>query len=133
MKMPAALLLVAIAALGGCTTARSPGWSLAGTAWQITQIDGQAPAKPDAAHVRFEGDRLSASVGCNAIGGKYRVDDNRLIAGPLISTRKFCDGEVGAQEQAVNALLAAAPIVSHDGDRLQLDSGGHTLDLRKKS
>lgn len=83
---------------------------------------------PDRARMGFEESRLSASVGCNGMGGDYRIEGGRLVTGPLIGTRMFCEGPVWQQEQAVNALLAGAPEVTRVGDNLRLASGGHTLE-----
>lgn len=105
--------------------------ALAGTRWTITAIDGKAPAVPDKATMQFDGTKLGANVGCNGIGGGYRVDGGRLVAGPLMATRMFCEGPVWEQEQAVNALLAGAPQLHRDGDRMRLASGGHALELKR--
>ncbi len=83
--------------------------------------------------MRFDDARLGASVGCNSIGGDYRIEGNRLVAGPLMATRMFCEGPVWQQEEAVNALLSAAPQLVRSGRTMQLTSGGHTLELRQTS
>lgn len=80
--------------------------------------------------MRFDDDRMGASVGCNSIGGDYRVEGNRLVAGPLMATRMFCQGAVWQQEEAVNALLSAAPQLQRSGDALRLTSGGHAIELK---
>lgn len=132
MRKTVALILASVVVLGGCATAPSEGVALAGTHWAIMRIDGGAPVAPDKATLRFDEDRLGANVGCNGIGGEYRVEGNRLIAGPLMATRMFCEGPVWQQEEAVNALLSAAPELSRSGDTLRLTSGGHVLDLELK-
>lgn len=93
------------------------------------RIDGAAPVMPDKASMRFDQNRLGANVGCNGIGGEYRIEGNRLIAGPLMATRMFCEGPVWQQEEAVNALLSAAPELLRSGKTLRLTSGGHTLEM----
>lgn len=129
MRKAIALILASAVLLGGCATAPSGGVALAGTRWAIMRIDGAAPVVPDKATMRFEDDRLGANVGCNGIGGDYRVEGSRLIAGPLMATRMFCEGPVWQQEEAVNALLSAAPELLRRGDTLRMTSGGHVLDL----
>ncbi|CAH0495562.1 META domain-containing protein [Novosphingobium sp. CECT 9465] len=129
MRKALAFAAVAAALLSGCATAPSGGAGLSGTRWTIMRIDGAAPVMPAKATMRFEEDRLGANVGCNGIGGDYRVEGNRLIAGPLMATRMFCEGPVWQQEEAVNALLSAAPELMRSGSTLRLVSGGHTLDL----
>ncbi|MFM6829291.1 MAG: META domain-containing protein [Novosphingobium sp.] len=133
MHKALALILVPLALLGGCATAPTGGAGLAGTKWSIMRIDGAAPVAPDKAIMRFEQDRLSANVGCNGIGGDYRVEGGRLIAGPLMATRMFCEGPVWKQEEAVNALLSAAPEMQRSGATMRLMSGGHALDLQLAS
>lgn len=126
MKMSA--LLLALAALPSCTMAQPGAALLAGTKWQVTRIDGAAPVAGDKARLSFESDRLGANVGCNGMGGDYRIEGERLIAGPLIATRMFCEGPVWGQEEAVGALLAGAPKIARRGDSLRLESSGHSLE-----
>lgn len=113
--------------LSGCSGVHNNGLALAGTQWQITRIDGKAPVA-DKARITFESDRIGANVGCNGMGGEYRIEGDRLVAGPLIATRMFCEGPVWGQEEAVGALLAGAPRVARSGDTLRLDSSGHSLE-----
>ncbi len=103
---------------------------LAGTAWRFTAIDGAAPVRLDRATMVFTEDRLSANVGCNGMGGTWRLDGDRLVGGPYMSTRMFCEG-VMEQESAVGALLAANPTVVVAGDRMTLTAPGHSAELRR--
>ena len=124
------LLAAAIALISGCAAPRpSP---LTGTVWAMVSIDGDPPAAPGAARLRFEENRVAASVGCNGLGGAWRLEHDRLIAGPFATTDRTCEGPLSNQEEAVKALLAAAPLVKLEGTRLRLDSGGHSLDLARK-
>lgn len=131
MRSAPFLIAVLAAPIAGCTTAPSGSAGLAGTQWAVMRIDGAAPAIPDKAMVRFDEDRLAANVGCNGIGGDYRVEGGRLVAGPLMATRMFCEGPVWQQEEAVNALLSAAPEIQRKGSTMRLVSGGHALDLER--
>lgn len=133
MRTTLALIVVSAALLAGCATAPTSAPGLAGTRWTIVRVDGAAPAVPEKASLKFEDDRLSANVGCNGIGGDYRVDGARLIAGPLMATRMFCEGPVWQQEEAVNALLSAAPEIDRRGQTMRLVSGGHALDLELRN
>lgn len=131
MRTSVAFAAICAALLSGCATAPSTSAGLSGTRWTIVRIDGAAPVVPTKASMRFDEERIGASVGCNSIGGDYRVEHGRLVAGPLMATRMFCEGPVWQQEEAVNALLSAAPQVERRGDALQLTSGGHTLHLQR--
>ncbi|MFM7782988.1 MAG: META domain-containing protein [Candidatus Limnocylindrus sp.] len=49
-------------------------------------------------YVVIDGDRLSASVGCNTLGGGVLVNREKLtLDGPLISTMMYCDGLMDAE------------------------------------
>jgi heat shock protein HslJ len=129
MRHAFALALIPVALLGSCATAPSKSTALSDTRWTIMRIDGVAPVMPEKAAMQFEQGRLGASVGCNGIGGEYRIEGTRLIAGPLMATRMFCEGAVWQQEEAVNALLSAAPEILRSNKTLRLTSGGHMLEL----
>lgn len=96
-------------------------------------MDGTTPAQPGKARLSFAGDRIAAGVGCNRMSGPFRVENGRLIAGPFMQTRMYCEGPVWAQEQALSALLVGAPEVKMVGDRLSLTSAGHKAEFVRLS
>lgn len=114
-----------------CTMPEDSGSDLAGSRWAIERIDGEAPSDPAKARLSFERERLAASAGCNSLGGPWRVDGLRLIAGPLVQTEMYCDGPVWEQERALSALLAAGPVITREGDTLTLVSSGHRASLAR--
>ena len=118
-------------ALLGCAAQTSSN-TLTSSEWRFTAIDGSAPASSEAA-LSFQADRLNGNVGCNRMGGPWRLEHGRLIAGPLMQTKMACEGAVGQQEQSVSALLVSAPEVTLDGDRLSLRSSGHSADFTRVS
>lgn len=130
--MKKALALFALPLLGACTTMTDSGTAsqLAGTEWRFTAIDGAAPVRPDRATMSFTPERISANVGCNGMGGSWRLDGSRLIGGPYMSTKMFCEG-VMEQENAVGALLAANPTVTVSGNRMTLTAPGHSAELTR--
>lgn len=103
--------------------------ALGGTEWRFTAIDGTPPVS-DRAEMEFTAARLSATVGCNGMGGAWRLDGNRLVGGPYMSTRMYCEN-VMAQEQAVGALLEADPVVMVSGDTMTLTTLAHSAVLRR--
>ncbi|MDP3552145.1 MAG: META domain-containing protein [Novosphingobium sp.] len=129
MRLALASILVPAALLSSCAAAPSGTTALSGTRWTIVRIDGAPPVAPEKATMRFDDVRVGANVGCNGIGGDYRVEGGRLLAGPLMATRMYCEGPVWQQEEAVNALLSAAPEMQRSGKTMRLVSGGHALDL----
>lgn len=127
-----ALLLPLALLAGGCVAKPSAPHAMAGE-WRVAEIDDDAPANPAEARLTFEADRLSASVGCNGMGGPWQVEQNRLIAGPLASTEMYCVGPVGEQEKALAALLVAAPTIALDDGELILRSSRHSVRLERVS
>ena len=127
IRIVMASLLLSLAA---CSAQSDGSKHLAPSTWQFTQIDDDDPASSDA-ELSFDQDRIGANVGCNGLGGPWRIEDGRLIAGPLSQTRMLCQGQVGDQERAVSALLAGAPRVTIDGNSLLLQSSGHSAKLTR--
>lgn len=126
-------LLPVLALLTACATTPLPDRSgpaeadLAGTVWRFVEIDGAAPASPRA-QLRFEAGRLSATVGCNGIGGDWTIDRGRIAGGPYVSTKMFCEGLM-KQEAALAALLAEKPEADVAGKRLTLRGEAHSAVL----
>ena len=123
------ILLASLSLLSGCATAGVASRDLAGSAWRFTAIDGAAPLS-DKAKLTFETDRLGATVGCNGMGGGWRISDVKLIAGPLIGTKMYCEA-LDAQERAVAELLGASPALSVNADTMTLTSANHSASLQR--
>ncbi|MCB2059578.1 MAG: META domain-containing protein [Novosphingobium sp.] len=117
--------------LSACASASDHRSDLVDSSWTFTAIDGDAPVS-EKARLTFEGDRIGANVGCNGMGGPWRLEGGRLIAGPLVQTQMYCEGPVWDQEKAVGALLAAAPKFGVNGDVMTIESGGHSAELRRE-
>ncbi|MFN4113055.1 MAG: META domain-containing protein [Sphingomonadaceae bacterium] len=120
--LPALPLLAACAMMGNAETPQ-----LAGTEWRFVAIDGQAPVS-DRARMGFTAKQISATAGCNGIGGTWKLEGERLVGGPYASTMMFCDGLM-EQERAIGDLLAEQPMVSITSNRLTLTSASHKAEL----
>ncbi|MCJ2186071.1 META domain-containing protein [Novosphingobium beihaiensis] len=126
MKRLAALLILPVLATG-CSDSGNHS-HLAQTSWRFELIDGQNPQSPDAG-MTFHNGKIGVQVGCNRLGGPWRVDQDRLVAGPLNQTESDCTESAWKQERAVGALLVATPRLNVEGDRMTLHSSGHTAEL----
>lgn len=126
----AAIASVALLMLAGCSSNSSTG--IAGTSWRFIAIDGEPPLSEEA-RLAFQNGSLDASIGCNSIDGNWRVEDDRLIAGPLAQTEMYCAQPLWHQEKALNALLTSAPVIIVEGDRMTLKSHGRSAELRKEA
>lgn len=121
-------LLAALPILAACaTTGQADAPRLQDTEWTFVSIDGQAPVS-DRARMAFDRERISATVGCNGMGGDWRIEGDRLVGGPYASTMMFCDGLM-EQERAVGDLLGEKPAVTLSGNRLTLSSANHRAEL----
>lgn len=74
-------------------------------------------------YVVIDGDQLSASVGCNTLGGGVLVDGDTLtLDGPLISTMMYCEGLMDA-EAALAAVLQGENLTWVSPFELRSDAG----------
>lgn len=121
------LLIAVPALLTGCSDGGDRS-HLAHTSWRFVRIDGAQPSSAGA-ELTFDKGEIGVQLGCNRMGGPWRVDENRLVAGPLSQTEMACPDPAWTQEKAVGALLVATPRVSVEGDRMTLQSSGHTAEL----
>jgi len=117
-------------ALTACAAPSEGSSHLSNSTWQFTAIDDAEPVS-EKAQLSFEEDSIGANVGCNGMGGPWRIENGRLIAGPLVQTQMYCEGPVWEQEKAIGALLAGAPKLTVEGDSLVLESSGHSAKLEK--
>lgn len=58
--------------------------------WRVISINGRPTLDRNPATVRFDGDRISGSTGCNRFNGTFRFDRGRVTAGALATTRRAC-------------------------------------------
>lgn len=80
--------------------------------------------------VGFEDSGLSASAGCNGLGGKVAVDGGTLdVRGGLVGTEMACADPVMAQERWLSDFLTSSPEIELDGDTLTLTGADDTLTL----
>jgi len=118
--------------LRGCGGAPTAPANLAGTTWSMVAIDGDA-VSGDTYALRFTADRIGGRAGCNSFGGTYRVEGDRLIPGPLISTRMAClDGDRMTHERNAMRVLGGPVRIGHpDGDTMVLSGNGGEIRLRR--
>lgn len=94
------------------------------------------PALPDVeTNILFgEDGQFGGNVGCNGFGAEYKVSDNQITFGPVMSTMMYCEAIAG-QESAVIGTLSENPVTFQlDGDTLTLTSadGASVVVLARK-
>jgi heat shock protein HslJ len=75
---------------------------------------------------------LTASAGCNTMGGQYRIDGGRLIVDQLATTDMGCPAALGAQDTWLAELLGSQPTIALDGNDLTLTSGSIILRMQDR-
>jgi heat shock protein HslJ len=86
-----------------------------------TWIAKALPGADGAPRIEFVDGRATGHSGCNGFNAPYTLGDGGALAfGPVVSTKKFCDGEPGRTEQAVFAALAATKRASVEGGTMRL-------------
>ncbi|TCM21855.1 heat shock protein HslJ [Novosphingobium sp. PhB165] len=132
MVRHALLPVFCAASLAACSGGGGGDSQLSRSTWRFTLIDGQHP-QTDGARITFEGRKIGVRVGCNQMDGPWRVDDDRLVAGPLALTEMSCPTPAWDQEKAIGALLVATPRFTVDRNRMILQSSGHTAELQRET
>jgi heat shock protein HslJ len=96
----------------------------------------QTPAVPDVdTSIEFGSDgRMSGNVGCNILGGEFKVDGDTITLGGVMSTMMFCEGPVGEQEMTTVAVFQESATFVLDGDTLTITSadGNSVIVLARK-
>ncbi|MGB7655561.1 MAG: META domain-containing protein [Novosphingobium sp.] len=123
------LILLIAPLLAACATAGASPAQIEGSKWTFTQIDGAAPVSGQTS-LAIKSDQIDVFVGCNGMGSNLTIAGEKLIVGPVISTRMYCDG-VMEQEHAVGRLLAASPTFKIANGKLVLQGGGHRAVLQR--
>lgn len=119
--------------LNGCGGAIVPPEGLAGTNWRIASLDGAPIVADRGGEMRFEGSRISASVGCNRLMGSFTSDGTRLTASQMASTRMACPPEIMAQEMRLSQMLRQSLAIrfAPDGRMILTGDGGATIVLER--
>lgn len=100
--------------------------------WRIAQLAGLSLADSASARTSFMLDtksgRMSATAGCNRIGGSYQRKGPVLTFGQLMMTRMACPGELDARERAfTQALEKTRRWRIENSSLLLLDANGAAL------
>ena len=126
MNWRSVLILLALTA---CSSTQQS--TLDGTEWLSTAVteDGGDHPLVEGTQVRlgFAEGQLSASAGCNSMGGAYRVDDGRLILTGGAMTEMGCDEPRHSQDVWLFGFVGSQPAIAQDGDKLTLTSGATVI------
>ncbi len=135
---PHALLACLLAAVfaAGCAPNRAPSATTAptsppappafeGTAWALSSLEGRPVPAGAGATLRFDGDRVSGSDGCNRFAGPWSGRSGTLRIGPnLAATQRACPDAARTLADAYARALLAATAWRIDGTTLRLLGDG---------
>jgi heat shock protein HslJ len=105
---------------------------LNGKTYLSTGIQGATLAPGTQVRLGFKDGNLSASGGCNSMGGTYTVAGGRLTATQMSMTDMACPEPRMKQDDWLARYLAAGPTISLAGDTLTLSDGKVVLTLTDK-
>jgi uncharacterized lipoprotein YbaY len=106
---------------------------LAGTTWRVESLAGSTFADGAAAEITFGADgTISGSTGVNRFRGTYRLDDDRLTVGPLMTTRMAGPPDAMERERVLLGILAKECTIRVDEDGLVIDDGDAVTRLTAK-
>jgi heat shock protein HslJ len=125
-----ALILAALPLLVACATPAEREQQEPLTKWTFVAIDGKPP-RSDRNELAIYADRITATVGCNGMGGDLKIVPGQLKVGQLTSTEMYC-ADLMEQERAVAELLGASPGFFIEGNRMGIRSDKHMAELVKK-
>jgi heat shock protein HslJ/uncharacterized membrane protein len=119
-------------AFGGAIEPGPPELQLDGTRWTPLTIDNRPLFQMTRARVSFSRGHISANVGCNGMGGAYRVERGRIFADNLVGTQMACTPAVMAQDKAFADLLKqGAEVRMLPGERMELLGRRHRASFAK--
>lgn len=126
--------LATVAVLAACSSAAAPHASLvvlAGHTYLSTDIQGSTLVPGTQVRLTFTDGNLSATGGCNIMGGTYSIDGDRLRTSQLSMTEMACDDARMRQDDWLARFLGAATLTL-DGATLTLTDGTVRLTLLDK-
>ena len=113
-----------VAACAGTGGSGGTAGSLAGRTFLSDRVTDGGAARPlvEGTRIRlvFEDGRLSASAGCNTMGGSVEIRADRLVVGDLATTEMGCEPRLHEQDEWLAAFLGSEPRYTLEGDRLDV-------------
>lgn len=130
MKVARWLLGWSVVGLAACAAAPGdpgkgaapPPPALANTRWVGVLPEGADPRHAPRIEFSAPG-RLSGFTGCNMMSGAYRVEQGRLLLGPIMATKRMCLGPGMDYERRVLAAMGEDAKVTREGERLVFETG----------
>jgi heat shock protein HslJ len=114
---------------GGTLKFRATTGVLTGTRWK--GIVGSGVDESATPYLEFAEGRLAGFTGCNMLSGAWRMEDNEVRVGPLITTKRGCPGAGGEMEKRVLGVINERTRFAREGSRLVATSGDARLEFEE--
>ncbi len=106
---------------------------LAGRTFVSTTVTGFELIDGTEIRISFEEDHLSASAGCNTVGGAYTVENDLISVSEPSATLMACDPQLMAQDDQLIGFLTDDPAITVSGDVLTLTGADVTVEMHEES
>jgi len=118
------VFLVSLLALSACASNSN---SLAGKSWKLASygpVSAPTPAAPEVeTKLTFGTDgTLSGNLGCNTMGGDYKVNNQNIVFGSTYATEMACEEPRMSQEGFAFQVLQGTTGFTVNGDTLTITS-----------
>jgi heat shock protein HslJ len=132
LTIASATLLGACSVTGGSASPSPQALALDGHTYLSTATTGVTLVPGSQVTLTFKDGSLSASGGCNSMGGGYTLTGDKLTTGQMMSTEMACAEPLMKQDQWLADFLSDVT-VSQNGDTITLNDGsGVTMTLQDK-
>jgi heat shock protein HslJ len=129
----ATAIAVAACSSSGASTAPTPAaLDLNGHTYLSTGSTGVTLVPGTQVTITFKDANLSASAGCNSMGGAYKLEGDHLTTAQMITTEMGCAAPLMAQDQWLAKFLTDVRL-AQDGATLTMTQGATTLTLLDKT
>ena len=108
--------IMSMSGSGGTLKFRAPAPSLAGTRWK--GVVGSGVDESATPYLEFAEGRVAGFTGCNMLSGAWRMEDNEVKVGPLVTTKRGCPGAGGEMEKRVLGVLNERTRFAREGSKL---------------
>ena len=106
---------------------------LAGRTFVSTSVTGFELIDGTEIRISFEEDHLSASAGCNTVGGAYTVENDLLSVSEPSATLMACDPQLMTQDDQLIGFLTDDPAISLSDEVLTLTGADVTVEMQEES
>lgn len=122
-------MLVVLAACGEEGSSASQDDPLDGRTFVSTDVSGHDLVPGSSVRLAFSQGQVSASAGCNSLGGTAVLRDGVLVSGAMSMTEMGCEPDLMAQDAWLVDFLGSAPAARVDETTLTLTTDDVTLRL----